>query len=301
MPFGENVPVEFIAWFRSETTIFTIFKSLEEDATTFTNYRVSIEPADATESVLYFKKEADIMKFYEASFEGLIPGRKYKILVQAQFGDSFSLPTVAPYRTVPSRPVNLTVDEASTTSNGFRVKWESPNNTTDFDEYEVTFGSDAKSFTSFQQYVPRSFDNSIYTVGTHKNVEPGQTYQVTVKTVSGNVTSWPETVNVTTKPLPVENLRSSINYETGLLSISWQPNSASIQNEYKISYSDVESNDWGRMNGDSMNTNQTNLVLEQLLPSRNYSLSVQAISNHILSDKSTIYVLTPPSNVLMYL
>ena len=34
-----------------------------------------------------------------------------------------------------------------------------------------------------------------------ENLQPGQTYTVVVKTVSGNVASWPATGNVTTRKL----------------------------------------------------------------------------------------------------
>ena len=39
-----------------------------------------------------------------------------------------------------------------------------------------------------------------------ENVEPGNTYQVTVKTISGHVASWPSTVNVTTLKLETTDI-----------------------------------------------------------------------------------------------
>ena len=46
------------------------------------------------------------------------------------------------------------------------------------------------------------------------NLLPGKTYQVFVKTKSGSVFSWPATGNVTTRPLPVQNLRKNVDEET---------------------------------------------------------------------------------------
>lgn len=293
----QKAAVEFIAWFRSETTIFSIWKSLESNDSLVTDYRVAIEPPDARGSVLYVKKDDDPSKFYEVSFDGLVPGRLYNVSIQSKSGDSLSPPTVASYRTVPAKPLNVTLDEDLTTSTSFKVDWEAPNNNTDFDEYEVTIEN---SFELFQQYVSRTGD-VINSFGTRNNVEPGQTYHVTVKTVSGNVTSWPETLNVTTKPLAVVNLQSTMDFESGSVGISWMPNEASSQNEYQISYHDMRNTNLGRASNGAINTNQTSYVLESLLPSRNYSVSVQAISNHVASEKSTIYVLTPPSSALMYL
>lgn len=121
-------------------------------------------------------------------------------------------------------------------------------------------------------------------------------FQVTVKTVSGKVTSWPASGDVTLKPLPVNNLRSFTNNKTGVVTISWDPDEGSYEEEYKISYHEVEA-----FNGDSstMNTNQTSYILESLLPGRNYSLTVQAISKHMESNESTIYVVTRPSSPII--
>lgn len=120
-----------------------------------------------------------------------------------------------------------------------------------------------------------------------------------MKTVSGIAKSWPETIHVTTRPLPVKDLKSSVDIESGRVMIWWQPNERSHQNGYKISYMTV-----GRghgppaaamMNRLSMTTNQTAYIFESLSPIRNYSMSVQALSNNVPSIESTIYVLTPPS------
>lgn len=49
--------------------------------------------------------------------------------------------------------------------------------------------------------------------------------------------------------------------------------------------------------GDSntVTTNQTKIELETLLPGRNYSISVQAVSKDIQSKDEFIYVVTKPS------
>jgi hypothetical protein len=60
--------------------------------------------------------------------------------------------------------------------------------------------------------------------------------QVVVKTVSGNVASWPATGNVTTRPLPVLDLdQHVVDEETGETAIVWQPNPESYQDQYKVS------------------------------------------------------------------
>ena len=65
----------------------------------------------------------------------------------------------------------------------------------------------------------------------------GRTYQVVVKTVSGSVASWPATGNVTTRPLPVHNIREEQRGGgggAGAISLAWEPNADSQQDSYKV-------------------------------------------------------------------
>uniref|UniRef100_A0A1B0GHW2 protein-tyrosine-phosphatase n=2 Tax=Lutzomyia longipalpis TaxID=7200 RepID=A0A1B0GHW2_LUTLO len=204
--------------------------------------------------------------------------------------DEISLPTTAQYRTVPLRPMNVSFDWNSITSNSFKVQWEAPKGNSEFDKYQVSLATSRR-----QQFVPRTSD-SVAWLEFRENLEPGKTYQVVVKTVSGKVTSWPATGDVTLKPLPVLGLRSFTNEQTGLVTITWDPDPASTQDEYKISYHEVET-----FNGDAstMNTDRTTYPLETLLPGRNYSLTVQAISAKVESNESTIIVVTRPSSPII--
>lgn len=244
------------------------------------------------ESVLYVEKEGEPPGPAQAAFKGLVPGRAYNISVQTMSEDEISLPTTAQYRTVPLKPQNVTFDKDYTTSNGFRVIWEAPKGMSEFDKYQVSISTSRR-----QQNVPRT-PETINWLEFRDNLEPGRTYQVTVKTVSGKVTSWPATGDVTLKPLPVRNLRSYTNNKTGLVTISWEPDESSYEEEYKISYHEVEA-----FNGDSstmnIRANQTTYILESLLPGRNYSLTVQSISKHMESNESIIYVVTRPSSPII--
>lgn len=125
------------------------------------------------------------------------------------------------------------------------------------------------------------------------NLEPGKTYPVTVKTVSGKVSSWPTTADVTLKPLPVINLRVQADYKNGVINISWQPHPESYQDDYLVSYHEVESST-GDSN-DIKTSNQTQISLDTLLPGRNYSVIVQALSKEMESNESHLYVVTHPS------
>lgn len=79
---------------------------------------------------------------------------------------------------------------------------------------------------------------------------------------------------------------------TGIIRLSWMAQNESFQESYLVSYHEVESSA-----GDSStaNTEETSLVMESLLPGRNYSISVQAISKEMESNESSINVVTLPS------
>lgn len=92
----------------------------------YTHYKVSIDPPDAQESVLFVEKEGEPPGPAQAAFKGLVPGRAYNISVQTVSEDEVSTPTTAQYRTVPLKPVNVTVDKVSITSYSFKIMWEAP-------------------------------------------------------------------------------------------------------------------------------------------------------------------------------
>lgn len=94
------------------------------------------------------------------------------------------------------------------------------------------------------------------------------------------------------EPLPVTSVQAKTDERTGIVNISWSPNPSSYQDSYLVSYHEVESS-----TGDSstISTNKTSIALDTLLPGRNYSVSVQAVSKTTESNESFLYVLTRPS------
>ncbi|XP_015595077.1 tyrosine-protein phosphatase 10D isoform X2 [Cephus cinctus] len=283
-----NTPGKFIVWFRNETTLLVLWQP-PYPAGIYTHYKVSIDPPDAIESVLYVEKEGEPPGPAQAAFKGLIPGRAYNISVQTVSEDETSAPTTAQYRTVPLRPLNVTFEKSSVTSSSFRVLWNPPNGTSEFDKYQVSLGGNRRL-----NPVTRNTDDENW--WEFKDLEPGKTYQVVVKTVSGKVTSWPASGDITLKPLPVQNFRAEIDDKTGIVEVSWNPDNSSTQDSYKVMYHEVETSI-----GDSntLTTDKTRLTLDALLPGRNYSIIVQAISNKAESNESVLYQVTRPSSPII--
>ncbi|XP_046394393.1 tyrosine-protein phosphatase 10D isoform X1 [Ischnura elegans] len=282
-----NTPGKFIVWFRNETTLLVLWQP-PYPAGIFTHYKVSIDPPDALESVLYVEKEGEPPGPAQAAFKGLVPGRAYNISVHTVSEDETSAPTTAQYRTVPLRPVNVSFDPLYITSRSFQVEWEPPNGISEFDKYQVSITVRRQAPITRNREEPNVWEF-------RENLEPGRTYQVVVKTVSGKVTSWPATGNVTLKPLPVQDLSSSID-DRGAIKISWVPDTNSFQERYKISYYEVET-----FNGDSNSifVEGPPAYLESLLPGRNYSITVQAVSDKMESNETSIFQATRPSSPII--
>lgn len=93
-------------------------------------------------------------------------------------------------------------------------------------------------------------------------------------------------------PLPVKNLRATTDEGTSVINLHWTPDINGVQDEFLITYHEVDT-----INGDSndITSNLTSLELENLLPGRNYSIIVQAVSNIVASNQTSIYVITKPS------
>lgn len=92
--------------------------------------------------------------------------------------------------------------------------------------------------------------------------------------------------------MPVINLRYQLD-PNGNLYIYWSANPDSYQEEYNISYHEVENT---VADSNTVRSNTTSLLLDGLLlPGRNYSVSVQAVSKKAESNESHIFVLTRPS------
>lgn len=280
-----SAPGRFIVWFRNETTLRVLWQPPYPSGI-FDRYRVSITPEDAVESVLYVPKGTEPPGPAQASFYGLIPGRAYNISVQTVSHNQISTPTVSTYRTVPLYPTNISIDKSSLTTNSFSVRWQPPEAVTEFDRYQVSLGHQAKS--NVPKVLSRDASRIVHF---DEELEPGKTYEVVVKTVSGNVASWPLTGNVTTKPLPVVNLKAEP-LKINQIEVEWLPSNKSTQDSFMVRYYEVEA-----FNSDGVVkvVHDTKVLLTDLLAGRNYSITVVAVSNDIHSDESIVYQPTKPA------
>lgn len=168
----------------------------------------------------------------QAAFYGLIPGRAYTITVQALSRDQISKPMVGRYRTVPLPPDEISVDLETLDTTSFVVNWSKPKAYTEFDRYQASLTLRSTAPQIIDKDAPRSVKFS-------ENLEPGKTYEIVIKTVSGNVASWPITRNCTTKPLPVLNLISHLTSKNEI-ELKWVASNESQQDSFIVRYHELE-------------------------------------------------------------
>ena len=221
-----NTPGRFIVWFRNETTLLVLWQP-PYPAGYYTDYKVSINPEDASLSETFVPKEGEPPGPAQAAFNDLVPGRAYNISVETVSEGQISDPTTAQYRTVPLRPHNVTFNTNTIGTDSFSVRWSGPQGISEFDRYQVAIGIRRKTPQIIERGQP-------LVARFRENLKPGRTYQVVVKTVSGSVASWPATGNVTTRPLPVKNLREIQDLKSKQFRLVWQPNTESTQDSFKV-------------------------------------------------------------------
>ncbi|XP_063616070.1 tyrosine-protein phosphatase 10D-like [Cydia splendana] len=284
-----NTPGKFIVWFRNETTLLVLWQPPYPPGA-YTHYKVSIVPPDARESELYVEKEGEPPGPAQAAFKGLVPGRPYNISVQTVSEPEISAPTTAQYRTVPLRPRDVQIPARYVTPTKFRVTWLPPKEESEFEKYQVSVSGGGAA----RRLAPVLRARNETPAVSFEGLEPGAHYTVTVKTMSGKVTSWPAPTEITLKPLPVQDLQWRYQNETdgGGILVWWTPAEGSTQDEYKVSYHEAH----GSGDSSTQTTPATNITLDtaQLLPGRNYTVAVTAVSRGVDSAETTFSAATRP-------
>ncbi|XP_076348974.1 tyrosine-protein phosphatase 10D-like isoform X1 [Tachypleus tridentatus] len=284
-----STPGRFIVWFRNETTLLVLWQPPYPSGI-FDQYRVSIKPDDAVQSVLFVDKEGEPPGPAQVAFNGLVPGRAYNISVQTVSESEISAPTEAEYRTVPLPPTNVTFDLKTLTPYSVDVLWSPPKSLSEFDRYQISIGLR----TAVRRVVKKDekrivpFDNGL---------EPGKTYEIDVKTVSGTVASWPVMTNITTRPLPVVGLSTMLG-KPGEIVIEWQPGNNSTQDSFLLKYQELEA---FNSDGSVEVIQEMQYRVSNLLPGRNYSISVVAVSKGVHSEISLVYQATMPASPVIEL
>lgn len=108
--------------------------------------------------------------------------------------------------------------------------------------------------------------------------------------VWSQVTSWPAATELTLRPRPVAWLRGAGAGARGLR-VWWRAADGSLQDEFRVEYREA-----GPAGDDAsaLTAAGTNVTLDALLPGRNYTVSVSAVSRGVLSNATSLWAATRP-------
>ncbi|XP_006820849.2 receptor-type tyrosine-protein phosphatase beta-like [Saccoglossus kowalevskii] len=159
--------------------------------------------------------------------DGLTPGAEYTITVVAVSQDDVeSLPSdEVIQRTIPEPPYNVTVESYNTDS--IHLRWEPPLSNV-FTHYNVTYVAD--SDPGMTVTVNKSTTESSLT-----GLISGETYNITIKTISGDESSGAsDAVVQTTEPNSVVLARDETQITTDTIAVTWSSYSGDIVDTYTV-------------------------------------------------------------------
>ncbi|KAM5138256.1 receptor-type tyrosine-protein phosphatase eta-like [Mantella aurantiaca] len=218
----------------------------------------------------------------QANFTGLSPGRNYTVTVQTVSGSCSSAITTVTEATYPSPPENITFVTVGT--NTITLSWGEPVNMTGVTKsYNINYYWNASS--------PNTTTSNSTNV-TLLSLRSGSNYTVTVVTVGvGGYQSTPVSRSVFTIPGQAVGVTVNNYKSVNSLAVNWTTPAG------KVSYYNVT------ITGDVNNTKQTNVTqanFTNLLPGRNYTVTVQTVSGSCSSAIITVTEATypsPPGNI----
>ncbi|XP_029289713.1 receptor-type tyrosine-protein phosphatase beta [Cottoperca gobio] len=216
----------------------------------------------------------------ECVLSSLTPGRLYKILVSTFSGPNQRAQFIKG-RTVPSKVKNIHVSNSGDSSS-LKVSW-------------TPGQGDVDGYTVFLSRGDRQLDNRAvlkhHNELTFGSLQPGQTYSLTVQSVSGellnNRTAVGRTVPSAVTGLQVEDLLS-----TRSLQVSWQE-ALGVSDGYVLQLLD----DRGLVINSSQPSGHTRLRFDRLTPGKKYRVLVQTTSGGVHSPGVSAEAWTRPAAV----
>lgn len=190
----------------------------------------------------------------------------------------------------------ITIDESSLTSTSFRIHWDRPIQKQNFNHYyDLSLTTDEWIFTAGPKINETSWK--------FKKLTPGKIYHIVLKTITKNgLTMFELTKNITLKPLPVLNLQIKNIKNMEIFELSWTPDDLSFQDSFNLQIKDNSQaiKDSFVSTNEIFEVNKTKVILNELLPGRNLTIIIQAVSNNIKSIESIVYQTTRPLPPVSY-
>uniref|UniRef100_A0A8C6VPX7 protein-tyrosine-phosphatase n=1 Tax=Nothobranchius furzeri TaxID=105023 RepID=A0A8C6VPX7_NOTFU len=213
-------------------------------------------------------------------FDGLTPGKRYRVLIQTTSGDVHSLVVSAEARTGPASITDLSIKTTTTTSLSFR--WSPPEG--DFQHYEVFLYKSDESLQESQHIQPSSQECSF------QGLRPGAPYRMVIQTHSGDQTNqtsmWARTV-----PTAVVSLTARSINQSDALWVNWNRGAGDVSG-YLLSLYNL---DGSRQAEQQLGSEATDGVFSGLVPGRQYQAEVLSLSGELQNRASTMAPKPPVS------
>ncbi|XP_041794073.1 receptor-type tyrosine-protein phosphatase beta-like isoform X2 [Chelmon rostratus] len=206
-------------------------------------------------------------------FDGLTPGKKYRVLVQTTSGGVHSLGVSAEARTRPAAVTDLSIQANGTSSLSFR--WSPPEG--EFDVYEIFL---YKSDDSLQE---RRRGQSSSQQCSFQGLRPGAAYRMVVATHSGDQSNqssiWARTV-----PAAVASLKAHSGNQSDALWVNWDRGGGDLSGFLLTLYNP----DGSQRAEQQLGSEVTEFVFSGLVPGRLYRAEVLSLSGELSNRASTV-------------
>ncbi|XP_078112385.1 receptor-type tyrosine-protein phosphatase beta-like isoform X2 [Sander vitreus] len=219
------------------------------------------------------------------TFDGLTPGKKYRVIVQTTSGRVHSPGVSADARTRPAAVTDLSVKANSTTGLSFR--WSPPDG--DFDRYEISL---YKSDDSLQE---RRRGQSSSQQVSFQGLRPGAAYRMVVVTLSGEHSNqsavWARTV-----PAAVVSLTARSGNQSDALWVSWERGGGDLSGFLLLLYNP----DGSQRAEQPLGLEVSQFIFSDLVPGRRYRAELKSLSGELSNCASTLgrTAPNPPSSFL---
>ncbi|XP_030587276.1 receptor-type tyrosine-protein phosphatase beta isoform X2 [Archocentrus centrarchus] len=218
-------------------------------------------------------------------FDGLIPGKKYRVLVQTTSGGVHSVGVIAEARTNPAVVTSLTVSANTTTSLSFH--WSPPEG--DFQLYEV-FLYDGDDRLQEKKRVQSNSQQYSF-----QGLRPGAPYKMLIRIHSGDQTN-PTSIGARTVPAVVAFLKAQSGNQSDSLWVNWERGDGDLSGYQLYLYNPNGSQQAVHQVG----SEATEFVFSGLVPGRLYRAEVLSQSGELSNRASTLgrTAPKPPASML---
>ncbi|CAM9997386.1 unnamed protein product [Bubo scandiacus] len=246
-------------------------------------YELNLYNPNGTQKETWHRKDLK-----EWHFQGLIPGRKYTLVVVTHSGDLTNTAN-AEGRTAPSPPNTVSFTDVANTS--LSITWLGPPDWTDYDDFELQW-LPKDPLTVFNPYSSsKSKVRIIY------GLRPGRLYEFSVRTVSGD--SWKtysqsQSASVRTKPDKIQSLHCRPQTSTAI-ACSWTPPDSDFDG-YSVECKKMDTREVEFSK--RIEKDKSLLSIMTLVPHKRYLVSIKVhsadMTSEVVEDSTITMIDRPP-------